>query len=316
MPLLLNKTIMIKKLFIVMLCIVVFKNTKAQQLPQYSQYMLNDLAINPATSGKDEFADIRSNNRYQWIGITDAPRTYMLTISAPFKNRHHGWGTHVYTDVVGPTRRVGIKMSYAYHIKLAKKTRMSLGLSAGLQQWGIDGSKITLHDAGDDYLLTQYQTKLLPDFGAGIYVHNDKWYLGLSLPQLYQSPIKLYSDNNTADLVTHFLLNGAYKINVGEKFKVEPSFMLKYANPTPVMIDGGLRVIFKDQIWLGTTYRHNDAVSALVGFMYKNYLSIGYSYDFTTSNLKKYSTGTHELMLGIRFSRPQAKAWKDDDAAE
>lgn len=287
-------------------------NATAQQLPQYSQYMLNDLAINPATAGKDEFADVRSNNRYQWIGITDAPRTYMLTISSPFKNRHHGWGTHIYTDIVGPTRRVGVKFSYAYHIKLAKKTFMSLGLSAGIQQWGIDGSKITLHDAGDTYLLTQYQTKLLPDFGAGIYVHNDKWYLGVSLPQIYQSPIKLYNPDNKADLVTHFLVNGAYKFNVGERFKIEPSFLLKYASPAPVMIDGGLRAIFRDQIWIGGTYRHHDAVSALIGFMYKNYLSIGYSYDFTTSNLKRYSTGTHELMLGIRFSKQQATQWKAD----
>lgn len=132
------------------------------------------------------------------------------------------------------------------------------------------------------------------------------------MPQLYQSPIKLYSPNNQADLVTHFLVNGAYKINVGDNFKVEPSFMAKYASPAPVMIDGGLRLIFKDQIWLGGTYRHRDAFTALIGFMYKNYLSIGYSYDFTTSNLKRYSTGTHELMLGLRFSKAQAKTWKDD----
>lgn len=305
-----------KNIIYLLISCLVFIKTHAQQLPQYTQYMLNEMAINPATAGKDEFADVRSNNRYQWIGITDAPRTYMLTVSSPFKKRHHGWGTHIYTDITGPTRRVGIKLNYAYHIKLAKKTFMSLGLSAGIQQWGIDGSKITLHDAGDEFLLTQYQTKLLPDFGAGIYVHNDKWYLGVSLPQLYQSPIKLYTSENKGSLVTHFLVNGAYKINVGEKFKIEPSFLAKYANPAPIMIDGGLRVIYKDQIWLGGAYRHNDAVTALIGFMYKNYLSIGYSYDFTTSNLKRYSTGTHELMLGLRFSKAQATHWKEDAATQ
>ncbi len=111
-------------------------------------------------------------------------------------------------------------------------------------------------------------------------------------------------------------MNGAYKINVGEKFKIEPSFLVKYANPAPIMIDGGLRVIYKDQIWLGGAYRHHDAVTALIGFLYKNYLSIGYSYDFTTSNLKKYSTGTHELMLGLRFSKAQAKHWKEDATSQ
>lgn len=286
---------------------------RAQQLPQYTQYMLNEMAINPAVAGKDNYADVRSNNRYQWMGITDAPRTYMLTLHSPLKNRHMGLGTHIYTDIVGPTRRVGISLAYAYHIKIAEKTRISLGISAGIQQWGIDGHKLHLHDAGDENLLTQYQTKIVPDFGAGLYVHNEKWYIGFSAPQLYQSPIKLYENgDHKGTLVTHFLVNGAYKFDVGEDFKVEPSFMVKYANPAPVKLDVGARVIYQEQVWLGVGYRYNDAYTALLGFMYKNYLMIGYSYDFTTTNLKKYSTGTHELMLGLRFSKQQSKHWKED----
>lgn len=288
-------------------------NYRAQQLPQYTQYMLNDLAINPAVAGKNNYADMRSNNRYQWVGMTDAPRTNMLTLHSPLKNRHMGLGTNIYTDIVGPTRRVGISLAYAYHIKIAKNTRISLGISAGIQQWGIDGHKLHLHDSGDDNLLTQYQTKIVPDFGAGLMVHNDKWYIGFSAPQLYQSPIQLYKGgDNKGTLVTHFLLNGAYKISVGDNFKVEPSFLVKMADPTPVKIDVGARVIYQDQIWLGVGYRNNDAITALLGFMYKDYLLIGYSFDYTTSNLKKYSTGTHELMLGLRFSKKQQKNWVDD----
>lgn len=296
---------------ILMLC-VGFMN--AQQLPQYTQYMLNDLAINPAVSGKDDFADVRSNNRYQWIGIIDAPRTYMLTLHAPFKKKHMGMGTHIYTDIVGPTRRVGIKLTYGYHIKLTENTKLSLGLSAGIQQWGIDGHKLILHDAGDENLLVQYQTKMVPDFGAGLYVHKkDIWYIGFSAPQLYQSPIKLYpGGDNKGTLVTHFILNGGYKFKIDDDFKIEPSFLAKLASPAPVKVDVGVRGIYKEQIWLGGAYRHNDAFTALIGFMYKNYLMIGYSYDFTTTNLRKYSTGTHEIMLGLRFSRKQAQHWNDD----
>lgn len=302
-----------KKFLYITVIVLLVSNAQAQQLPQYTQYMLNDLAINPAVAGKDNFADVRSNNRYQWVGMTDAPRTYMLTLHSPLKNRHMGLGTHIYTDIVGPTRRVGISLAYAYHIKIAEKTRISLGLNAGIQQWGIDGHKLHLHDAGDDNLLTQYQTKIVPDFGAGLYVHNEKWYLGFSAPQLYQSPIKLYPDgDHKGTLVTHFLLNGAYKFNINDDFKVEPSFLAKYASPAPVKLDVGARVIYQEQIWLGVGYRHHDAITALVGFMYKNYLMIGYSYDYTTTNLKKYSSGTHELMLGLRFSRQQSKHWPDD----
>lgn len=293
-----------------MLCVHVLQ---AQQLPQYTQYMLNDMAINPAVAGKNDYADVRSNNRYQWVGITDAPRTYMLTVHAPFKKRNMGLGAQVYTDIVGPTRRVGLSLAYAYHIKIAEKTKISLGISAGIQQWGIDGHKLVLHDDGDNNLLIQYQTKTVPDFGAGVLVHNDKWYIGFSAPQLYQSPIKLYKGgDNKGTLVTHFLVNGAYKFDLGDDFKIEPSFLVKYANPAPMKIDAGLRVIYQEQIWLGGGYRHNDAFTALVGFMYKNYLMIGYSYDFTTTGLRKYANATHEVMLGLRFSRQQSKHWADD----
>jgi type IX secretion system PorP/SprF family membrane protein len=238
----------------------------------------------------------------------------MLTLHAPFKKRNMGLGAQIYTDIVGPTRRVGISLSYAYHIKLTEKTKLSLGISAGIQQWGIDGHKLTLHDQGDDNLLVQYQTKVVPDFGAGIYLHKEnKWYLGFSAPQLYQSPIHLYvNGDNKGTLVTHFMLNGAYKFDLGEDFKIEPSFLAKYANPAPIKIDVGARVIYKEQVWLGGGFRYHDAFTALLGFMYKNYLMIGYSYDFTTTNIKKYSTGTHELMLGLRFSRKQTKHWADD----
>ena len=100
-----------KKLLYITVIVLFVNSIQAQQLPQYTQYMLNEMAINPAVSGKDNFADVRSNNRYQWLGITDAPRTYMLTLHGPLKNRHMGLGTHIYTDIVGPTRRLGIKLA-------------------------------------------------------------------------------------------------------------------------------------------------------------------------------------------------------------
>lgn len=293
------------------LCLLVFTTVNAQQLPQYTQYMLNEMAINPAVAGKDEFADARSNNRYQWTGITDAPRTYMLTVHGPIKAKNMGLGMHLYTDIVGPTRRTGLSLAYAYHIKTGEDTHISMGLSAGVQQWGIDGDKLILRDGGDENLLTKYQTAYIPDFGAGVYFHKkDRFYVGFSAPQLYQSPINLYRNvDEKGRIVTHFNLNGAYTFDLGEDFKLEPSFLAKYAMPAPPKIDVGVRAIYKNMVWLGGAYRHNDAFTALVGYMFSNYLLVGYSYDFTTTSLRKYSSGTHELMLGIRFSRKQAATW-------
>ncbi|HRD40547.1 MAG TPA: PorP/SprF family type IX secretion system membrane protein, partial [Bacteroidia bacterium] len=197
--------------------------------------------------------------------------------------------------------------------KLNEETKVSLGLSAGVLQWGIDGHKLQLHDAGDENLLTQYQTTYVPDFGAGVLVYSKKYYIGIAVPQMYQSKINLYPGaESKSKLVTHFNVNGAYKFDLGEDFKLEPSFILKYATPAPMKLDVGVRGIYREQVWLGAAYRHNDAVTALVGYLYKNYLMIGYSYDFSTTNIRRYSSGTHEVMLGLRFSRQHNRAWVAD----
>ena len=284
----------------------------AQQLPQYSQYMLNEMAINPAVAGRDDYAEVKSDNRRQWLGITDAPRTYNLSLQGPITGKNMGLGMNLYTDIVGPTRRTGINFSYAYHLRLKHDMHLSMALSAGLLQWGIDGSKLTLHDQGDQQLYTTYQTTIVPDFGAGLYFYKkNRFYFGLSLPQLYQAPISLYNGAyKNSTIASQFNLNGAYRFNINEEFQIEPSFLFKYEMPAPPKLDIGARVIYKNQIWAGAAYRHHDAVSILVGYMYKDYLIIGYSYDVTTTALRKYSGGTNELLLGLRFSRKQASTWK------
>jgi type IX secretion system PorP/SprF family membrane protein len=103
-----------------------------------------------------------------------------------------------------------------------------------------------------------------------------------------------------------------YKFDLGEDFQLEPSVMVKYTTPAPVKIDGGLRLSYQKKIWIGANYRTHDALTALVGCMYRNWLMFGYSYDYTTTNLRNYSTGTHEIMLGVRFSKPKSNTYKDE----
>jgi type IX secretion system PorP/SprF family membrane protein len=298
----------------ILLLFVAF-NAVAQQLPQYSQYMLNELAINPAVAGRDEYSDVRSNNRHQWVGIQDAPRTYMLSIHGPIKSQNMGLGMNLYTDIVGPTRRTGINFSYAYHLKLTKKYNLGMGLSAGVIQWGIDGNKILLKDETDQQLLMSYRTAPVPDLGAGLYFYEkDVFYFGISVPQMYQAPINIYPGAyRNSRLASQLNINGAYKFNLDDDFTIEPSFFLRYEKPAPIKWDVGARAIYKKQVWLGVVYRHMDAVSALIGYLYDDYLMVGYSYDFTTTRLKQYSSGTHELMLGIRFTRKQASTWDKKD---
>ena len=287
--------------------------SKAQQLHQFSQYMLNELAINPAVAGKYEYVDMLGIYRYQWIGITDAPRTFNLNVHGPIAKEKMGLGVNIFTDIVGPTRREGANLNYAYHLLLyrEKEIKLSMGLYAGFLRWGIDGHKLKLHDGGDENLLVQYQTVFVPDFGAGFHLYNKKGYFGVAVPQLYQSKLKLYPlSTDKSKLVTHFYINGAYKFDITEEFKVEPSFLIKYVKPVPVKVDVALRAIYRDMVWLGGSYRTNDAWSTIVGVLYKNYLMVGYAYDFTTTALRKYNSGTHEIVIGMRLSRGQSPRWE------
>ncbi len=275
---------------------------KAQQIQHYSQYFLNDFAINPAVAGTDGHFNIRLNNRSQWVGITDSPRTFTLSMNSPIKEKNMGVGATVFTDITGPTRRIGANFSYSYHLRIAEKTKLAMGLSAGVLQFAIDGSKITVRDQGDNYFSSGVQSVVVPDFGFGVHLYHDKYFVGISTPQITQNKLKFFANNeNRARLESHYFLTAGYKFDAGENFQIQPMLLVKYVEPVPVQFDISARVIYQEKVWVGATFRTRDAVSAMIGFIYQDNLLFGYAYDYTISGLQKYSSGTHEIMLGIRF---------------
>ncbi len=279
----------------------------AQQLPQYSNYMLNNFVMNPAVAGTNPYFEGISNNRYQWVGITDAPRTYILSVNGPTKSLNVGLGGLLFTDIVGPTRRTGFYLSYAYHIKVAKKVKVSLGLSGGVLQFMVDASKITLRDASDQVIGTGLQSFIAPDFGVGVYAYSTdkKWYAGASMPQILQNRISFQETATSplSKLATHFYVTGGYKYQLNDNFTLEPSALIKFVKPAPVQFDLGLRTVYRKKMWAGFVYRYLDAVSVMLGYTMQENLTFAYAYDFTTSNIRKYSTGTHEIMIGIKFHK-------------
>lgn len=300
-----------KKIFSLVLLLLVVVRVQAQQLPQYSNYMINNYAMNPAVGGSNPYFEGISTNRYQWVGLTDAPRTYILTAQGPTRSLNVGLGGQVYTDIVGPTRRTGFSLSYAYHLKMSTKVKLSLGLSAGMVQFMVDGSKVALRDPADMVIVNGIQSVISPDFGAGLYMYSTdkKWYIGASVPQILQSNINFVevSTATLSKMTRHYYITGGYKFNMNTDFVLEPSTCIKYATPAPVQFDLGLRVIYRDKMWIGSAFRYLDAVSAMVGYKLQENITFVYSYDFTTSNVRKYSTGTHELMIGIKFHKVEPK---------
>lgn len=302
--------------FLIILLLIVVGNASSQQLPQYTQYLFNLYAINPAFAGFKPNWTTTFNQRYQWSGVQDAPRTFTFTAEGPFKKMNMGMGGLVYADIVGPTRRVGAQVSYAYHFKLSEKIKLSLGLSVGFSQWVVDGDKITTKNPNDPLLNSGRITSTSFDGKAGLVIYGPNWYFGFSAPQLFQSTLYFWKgqDNSLSKLEDHYFFNGAYAFQLDEDWELEPSAMLKLVVPAPIRLDVFLRTIWKKQLWFGVGYRMMHAWTAMLGYSYKERISIGYSYDFDFTELKRVSSGTHEIMLQVHFAKyknNQAKAKLD-----
>lgn len=277
----------------------------AQQLPQYSQFFMNKMLFNPGATGVEDFWEGQAVNRMQWVGISDAPRTHVFSANGPIKDMKMGLGGKIYADVTGPTRRTGFSFSYSYKLQVSKTMKLGMGLSFGGLQYTTDGSQITMKNPDDIAFSNQVQSTFVPDAGVGFHLYSEDFYVGVSAPQILGNKLQFfdnYSETESA-LARHFFAYTGYKFRVNDEFVIEPAVMIKYVDPSPLAIEGNLRVIYKDFIWGGASYRMNDAVVLMTGVTINNSIVIGYSYDMTTSNLKKASSGSHEVVLGIRFKQ-------------
>lgn len=296
------KSIRVLLLFSVLLsgCCSLF----AQQLPQYSQYILNRYVINPASAGSEKHFVGQTNYRNQWAGITDAPSTYILSVNGPISDKM-GVGGYLFSDVTGPTRRTGFNFSYAYHIKLNDQLKLSMALNAGLLQYTIDGTEITFGEDGDDILASAQENNLFPDAGFSLYLYGRNYFFGASAPQLIRNELDFKNSirDPTGRLTSHYFITGGYTHDLNDQFQIEPSMLLKYVSPLPLQYEFSVRSIYRQMAWLGLSYRKSDAIVLLAGYTLKENISIGYAYDFIQSDLGNYSSGSHEIMLSIRFNK-------------
>ncbi len=276
---------------------------RAQQMPQYTQYMFNDFAINPAIAGIYDYYQIRSNHRFQWVGISDPPLTNTISVYGPHASMPMGFGGTIYNDITGPTSRTGISGAYGYNISIDGDMRLSFGLSLGLMQYKVDGTQITLKEENDIALQDAVYSTYVPDASVGVYLYAENYYAGFATTQLFNNKLKLFDEKNGLNkLKSHFFLTGGYNYEINRDFQVEPSMILKGSFPRALQLDINTRVIYQEMAWLGLSFRSQDALSLLLGYNHEKKIYVGYSYDFTVTDLRKYNSGTHEIMIGYRFN--------------
>jgi type IX secretion system PorP/SprF family membrane protein len=291
------------RLAFIYILLIVAADAQAQHSPLFSQYMLNGLAINPAYTGSREVFTANAMYRNQWAGIEGAPKTQVLSIHGPLKNKSVAVGLLLNNEQYGVTKNTGITGNFAYRLKMRAAT-LSFGLSAGINLMSARYTELATTQANDLSFANDYRGTFRPDFGAGIYYFSKKYFVGLSVPTmtsqrylLENEKVRTYSDFGNYN----FILTGGYLFTLSQNFKLKPSSLIRITPNQQAQIDLNANVIYKDQFWLGMSYRHHDALVVLAEFQINQQFKIGYSYDYTLATFKNYSKGSHEIMLQYEF---------------
>jgi len=289
-------------IIIIVLLILGYEYSNAQQLPQFTQYMYNTIAINPAYAGSREALSIVGLNRNQWAGFDGGPQTQTLSIHSPLRNKKVGLGLSIINDKTGYENLTYIYGDFSYTIKGNDKFNVSFGLKAGLTTYKLASELYNSAVNGGDQYFNDRLDRVNPNFGAGILFHSNRWYLGLSIPKLLTNDL---NDTEYAALeVVHYYGIGGYVFDLNKNLKLKPSFMLKYTKGAALSTDLTANLLFDEKFWLGGSYRFNGeqrAIGALVDFQVSEQFRIGYTYEIPTGEIRPYTTGSHEILLMYEF---------------
>jgi type IX secretion system PorP/SprF family membrane protein len=270
----------------------------AQQDPQFSQNMFNKLFTNPGYTGSSEGICGSLLYRNQWTGFEGNPSTVVFGIDAPVEFLKGGLGLSVMaTDELGFEKTFAAKLSYAFRFNVGQGN-LAIGVDAGMVQKSL-GSDFIYIDPLDPLIPTSNQSgSVVPDLGAGIYYNSDKLYAGISASHLTEGEVD-YGDFSTKLARHHYLMAG-YRIEFSPSMSLTPSVFVKnVADQTQV--DVNAKLDFNNRFWAGASYRLDDAIVVMAGMNILPNLRLGYSYDLTTSELRNYSSGSHEIMLGYCY---------------
>jgi type IX secretion system PorP/SprF family membrane protein len=288
---------------IIFLTLVATVTAFAQNDIQASQHMFNRTMYNPAVTGASKYINFYGNWRDQWQGFDEAPQTIYFTASGYFKEIKSGFGMVAIKDKIGFERNMVFKLSYAYHVYLSSSAYLSLGISVGVLNRNIDWEKKQTVEP-DPNLPSELENKWSANFDFGIEYNMERFTAGLSVTHLS----KIANKANYRNMGHHFYGYVKYKFGLGVDFELTPSLFAQNSRKS-THIEGNLLLHYRSKAWIGASYRMDEKLSSesvvgMVGIDLMNFLRIGYSFDYNIGQIGEYSNNTHEIMLGIRLSRP------------
>lgn len=278
----------------------------AQQDAQYTQYMYNTINVNPAYAGSRGALSIFALHRTQWVGLDGAPVSNTVSVNTPFNNSSLGLGVSIINDEIGPSTSNSISADVSYTIPVSENYKLSFGIKGTANIFNIDITKLNPGDQNDPQF-QNFNNEFLPNIGAGLYLHSSKAYVGFSAPNLIEA--NAYNDNDISvykEKINYYLIGG-YVFDLSSFIKFKPTFMSKMTTGTPLQVDVSGNFMFNEKFTVGVAYRWSASLSAMVGFQITDGLYLGYAYDFETTNLDNYSSGSHEIFLRYELFKKNSK---------
>ena len=299
-------------IFLVLGLLLLFNDITAQQDPQYTQYMYNMNVVNPAYAGSRGTLSLGLLGRTQWTNVTGGPKTVTFSGDAPI-GRRVGIGLSLISDKIGPVQEQNLYVDVSYTINTSDEGRLAFGLKGGVTLQDIDLLSITLPQDPNDPLFQDNVNEVYPNFGAGIYYYTDKFYVGLSVPNILKSTHFERSGGiiTEASEEMHAFLTAGYVFGLSPTLKFKPSLMFKGVIGAPVSIDINANFLLYNRLELGASYRVEDSLSALINFAVTPDFRIGFAYDYTISEFSNINPGgTYEaiLLYDIDFSKKNLKS--------
>ncbi len=293
-----------KRIIIILVMLILgFENSNAQQMPQFTQYMYNTIAINPAYAGSREVLSIVAMGRNQWVGFDGGPQTQTLSINSPLRNEKIGLGLSLINDKAGFENFTYVYADFSYTINLGDKTKLAFGIDAGATYYKLSEDLYNGVEVGQDPYFDERLNRWNPNFGAGVLFHSDRWYAGFSIPRLINHDVNNQTEYAALETV-HYYLIGGYVLDLSKDVKFKPSVLWKYTTGAPISTDFTANFLFVEKFWLGASYRANGkqgAFGALVDFQVSPQFRIGYTYEIPTGEIKPYTSGSQEILLMYEF---------------
>lgn len=290
-------------------CLFGAKEMRAQQDPEFSQYMFNPLNINPAYAGSRGLMNGAIVLRKQWVGFDGAPSTQVLSLNTPTPKGKVGLGLEVIADQIGPKRTTGAYLDYAYRLPLGKG-KLAFGLGAGVVSYRVNWALIDYKDQADAYNSLGSTSITKPDFKFGVYFNNKKFYIGASATHLNQESYTVVKDSLTftARMSTHSYITLGRAFQITDNLIFSPSIMIRGASGVRQSnADLNLNFKFRDALWVGISMRSEKSMVFMAQYNLTNFFKLGYSYDLTLSKLQTYQSGTHEIVLGFDLNLFQSQ---------